>query len=117
MTEHTDESRNLTKPGQVDTELLADRGRGSQDMVMVRRALKEGWPISAAMKKTIVDRGLELILQDHDIRASATAMETLRRMCADNLELDKFNSEVNGSSVTESVTVKRTYKVRFDGDG
>lgn len=117
MTEHTDESRDLTKPGQADTEILADRGRGGQDMALVRRALKEGWPVSAEMKKTIVERGLELIMQDRDIRASATAMETLRRMCSDNLELDKFNSEVNGSSVTESVTVKRTYRVRFDGDG
>lgn len=68
-----------------DSGLLADPHHAGMDAKMVRRALRERWPIPDHMRPKIVDRLVTIATDSPDDGDAIKASSVLRSMDADNL--------------------------------
>ena len=68
-----------------DSGLLADPHHAGMDAKLVKRALRERWPIPDKMRPRIVDRLVDIVDNSPDNGDAIKAASVLRSMDADNL--------------------------------
>lgn len=84
-------------------------------MRLYRRAVREGWPVSAEMKEKVMADALRVLNDPSgDERVKAYARDTILKADGINLQLEKLESAEEHGTPDQNVTV--TVKVQREGD-
>lgn len=73
--------------GQGDGSILADRHHTRADLALLRRALRNKWPVTSEHQGRIVDRLMELV-DDPDPKIAASAVRTGVAVVDANIRID-----------------------------
>ena len=90
----------------ADSGILADPHHAGMDAKLLRRALRERWPIPEAKRPTIVERLVKIVDESPDDGDAIKAASVLRSMDADNLtaaiEAEK-NERLDSGKATQAI--------------
>ncbi len=104
---------------QGEPSILADRHRTKGDLVLLRRALKNRWPVTVEQQGQIVDKLMELV-DDPDPKVAASAVRTGVAIVDANiridLEADKAD-RLDAGLATERVEMPVKFVRGTDGGG
>jgi len=109
----------ISKKGdQGDTSLASDPHRVKGDLVMLRRALKNRWPVKSEHQGRIVERLMDLI-EDADPKIAASAVRTGVAMVDANIRIDQEEDKadrLDAGKATERVEMPVKVLRGIDGD-
>lgn len=104
---------------QGDTSLLTDRHRAKGDLVLVRRAVRNKWPVKPENQAALVERTMQLVA-DPDPKIAVSAVRAGVAMVDANIRIDLEEDKadrLDSGLATERVDTPVRFIVGTDGSG
>jgi len=116
---HESNSPPETSGDQGGTALLADKHRSKGDLVLIRRAMRNKWPVKTGDQAVIVDRLMRLV-DDPDPKVAVSAVRTGVAMVDANIRIDMEDDKadrLDAGAATERVEMPVKFIRGTEGEG